>query len=97
MPLPIKLPLDQMQTLWKSQIDPALGNSLINGTQLIGINLINGTTVINHKLGRKLQGWFLTGLNAAATIYDQQSSNPSPQLTLILHSSASCLVNIWVF
>lgn len=95
--LPIKLPLDQMQTKWKSQIDPVLSNPILSGQQLSGILLQNGTTIVNHGLQRNLQGWFLVGINGASTIYDNQASNQTPNLTLSLTSSAPVTVNLWVY
>lgn len=95
--LPIKLPLPQMQTQWKSQIDPVLANPLLQGQLLPNTSLTNGTTVVNHGLGRKLVGWFLVGVNAAVTVHDLQTANQTPQLTLVLVSNAACTVNLWVF
>jgi hypothetical protein len=97
MALPLQLPWDQAQTKWKSQIDPVLVNPLLQGQLLSQVSLINGTTVVNHKLGRNLVGWFVVGINAAATIYDSQTMNQTPQTTLVLVSNAACTVNLWVF
>lgn len=90
--------LSLLQTTWATQINPVLDNPLVDGLLLTGVVLSLGSpTTINHKLGRKLQGWILVGINAAAVIYDSQASNQSPQLTLILNSSAACTVSLWVF
>lgn len=97
MRLPQGLPLQQTQNTWATAIDPVLSNLLVQGQILTGISLINGTTVVNHKLGRKLVGWFIVGINAAATIYDNQATNQTPQLTLSLTSNAAATANIWVF
>jgi hypothetical protein len=98
MALPLNLPLNLMQTQWKSQIDPALSNPFLAGRLLTGVVLSNGTpTIINHGLGQKLQGWLIVGISAAATVYDNQSTNPSPQLTLSLTSNAVATANLWVF
>ena len=95
--LPLNLPYSQQSTKWKSQLDPILANPLTNGQLLTGVDLSNGTTVVNHKLGRKLVGWIIVGTNAAASVYDNQDSNQTPQLTLILVSNAVCTLNLWVF
>lgn len=95
--LPQKLTLDMMQTRWASELNPVLNNPLIDGLLIEGISLSNGTTVVNHLLGRKLQGWFIVGINAAATVFDNQATNQMPQLTLSLTSNAACTVNLWVF
>jgi hypothetical protein len=97
MSLPQRLPLPQMQTTWSTALDPIIANPLVNGQLLTNQALINGTTVINHKLARKLQGWLIVGINAAATIYDNQATNQTPQLTLSLTSNAACIVSLWVF
>ena len=95
--LPQKLDYPNMLTAWATQLDPVISNPLVQGQLLTGVALINGTTVVNHKLGRKLQGWMLAGINAAATVYDNQATNQTPQLTLSLTSNAVCTVNLWVF
>ena len=97
MALPLKLPLDQLETQWKSQLDPVLSNQLLQGQLLANIALANGTTIVNHKLGRKLIGWFIVGIDGAATVYDNQASNQTPQITLSLTSNAAVNVNLWVF
>lgn len=86
-----------LQTTWATQLNPLLGNPLVNGVLLHGVKLANGTTIINHTLGRKLTGWMLVGINAAATVFDNQASNQQPQLTLSLTSNAVATCNIWVF
>lgn len=97
MALPIKLPLDQMQVKWKSQIDPVLSNQILQGQLIEGINLINGATTISHKLGRKLVGWIVVGISASAVVHDSQSLNPAQDTSLILVSTAPAMANIWVF
>lgn len=95
--LPQKLPLDQMMTTWAQALNPVIANELLQGQLLTNIALISGTTQVNHKLGRKLVGWFVVGINAPATIYDNQATNQTPQLTLSLTSNAVCTANLWVF
>ncbi len=95
--LPQKLDLPQMQVKWATQIDPLISNPLTQGQLLQNVPLINGITVVNHKLGRKLIGWFIVGINAAATVYDSQASNQMQDLTLVLNSNAVTTVNLWVF
>lgn len=92
-----KLTLDQMQTKWASQLNPVISCPLVQGRLIQGQKLINGVTVVNHGLGRDLIGWFLVGINAAATIYDNQASNSTPDLTLSLTSNAAVTCSLWVF
>jgi hypothetical protein len=86
-----------MQTTWAQQINPILENPLVKGLILPNIALAIGTNVINHKLGRKLQGYYITRKRAAAQIYDQQDSNQTPQLTLVLVSDAVVTIDLAVF
>lgn len=95
--LPQKLPLPLMQTQWAKQIDPIISNPTINNLVLKNISLVSGTNVINHKLGRVLQGWKPVRVRASATFYDQQDSNQTPQLTLILIASAPVIIDLEVF
>lgn len=89
--------LSLMQTKWKSILDPLLGNLSSQSSLLPNVALNNGTTVVNHMLGRKLIGWSIVGINGAATIYDQQASNQTPQSTLVLISNAAVTVSLEVF
>jgi len=89
--------LQMMQTKWKSELDPVLANPTTNSLILKGVSLSVGVNVINHRLGRKLQGWKLTRQRSMASIYDDQDTNQSPELTLILVSNAATNVDIEVF
>lgn len=86
-----------MQTVWASLINPVLGNPLVQGSLIRNVALVSGTNQVNHKLGRKLQGWALVRKRASADIYDAQDLNSMPQLTLSLVSDAPVVVDIYVF
>lgn len=92
--LPLKLPWSLAQNRWASEINPILTNPINGTTILINIPLINGVTIINHLLGRVQQGWFLTDIQGAASIY---RSAPFNATTLTLTSNAAVTVNIGVF
>jgi hypothetical protein len=83
-----------MQTQWSGQLNPVLKNPLTNPIVLTNVVLNSGTNIINHKLGVKQQGWYISDINASATIY---RSAPFNDLTLTLTSSAAATVNIVVF
>ncbi len=94
MGLPKKLPLDLMQDRWASQLNPLLSNQLTQGLLLKDQFLVNGMTVINHRLGRQMVGWFVTDISGAAAIY---RSAPLDDKTLTLTSDAPVLASLWVF
>ncbi len=89
--------LNLLQTKWSSQINPVINNPPNKSIILENVILISGTTVVNHKLGRKLQGWTIIRQRSGASIYDDQDHNQMPDLTLVLVSDASVVVNIEVF
>ncbi len=95
--LPRRLDLSKMQDTWAQAIDPVLDNELVKGRLIQNQQLINGITTIDHKLGRKLIGWFLVGLDADANIFDSQASNQTPTLTLVLNSNVAVTCSLWVF
>ncbi len=88
------LALSLMQSKWSTELEPLLSNPVLLGNNLKEINLINGVTIINHRLGRKMQGWVLTDVDGFASIY---RSAPFNALTLALTSNAAVTVNIYVF
>lgn len=92
-----KLPLEQMQPKWAAQLNPLLDNQLTQGQLLSNITLNVGITSIKHGLSRPLVGWLIVGLNAAATIYDGQTTNLMPDKTLVLNSNVAAIISLWVF
>ena len=89
--------LTAMQTRWAAVINPLLSQPLSQALLLNDLPVVSGTNVINHKLGRKLQGYVVVGCNAAVTFHDSQASNSMPQLTLNLISSGTATINLLVF
>lgn len=86
-----------LQQKWASIINPFLSNPSNGSSILSAIPLVSGKNVINHKLGRKLQGYRIILKSAGANIYDNQTSNQMPDLTLILVSDVTVTVSIEVF
>lgn len=82
---------------WAATINPLLANPLVQGFVLENIVLKTGSNAISHKLGRNLVGYLIILNSAAATFYDNQSTNQRPDLTLILNASAPTTVSIYVF
>ena len=92
--LPRKLPLDLLEPLWASQLDPLLLNPANSISILKNISLINGVNTINHRLGEVPNGWFIIDINGAAQVYRSQPLN---SLTLTLTSNAAVIVSLGVF
>lgn len=86
--------LSMIQTRWASLLNPVLSNPLNKISILKEISLTTGVNVINHRLGRMQQGWFITDIDGSSTIY---RSAPLNDLTLTLTASAPATVSIGVF
>src|SRR5712671_4951391 len=87
-------PFMLMQNRWASQLNPVLGNPMTNMSILKNITLASGNNVINHKLAQLQQGWIITDIQGAATIYRSQPFNDK---TLTLNSSAPVTISLGVF
>jgi hypothetical protein len=95
--LSTKLPYQLLLTQWSQALNPVLSSVTATPTLLSNVALTSGINVINHKLGQKLRGYLVVMNSAAATFYDGQDTNPSPDKTLILNSSAATTVSLLVF
>lgn len=95
--LPQKLPLELMQTTWAQALNPIIANPMTAPLILKNISLVAGSNVVNHKLGRALQGWNPTRVRAQAIVSDDQDTNQTPQLTLILVASAPVVIDLAVW
>lgn len=89
--------LQMLQNRWAAILNPIINNPANTSSVLKDVKLVTGPNTINHLLSRKLQGWSIVRINAAATIYDAQDTNSNASQTLILVSSAPCTVSIEVF
>lgn len=94
MALPLLRSFDLLQNQWKNILDPIVANPIVQGQALTGIALTTSATTVPHKLGRTQQGWFVTDLSAAATIYRTGDFNNA---NMVLTASAACTVSLWVF
>jgi hypothetical protein len=89
--------LQLMQDRWSSILHPFINNPSNNALLHKNLTLTSGDNVINHKLGRKLQGWRVVRLRSAATFYDKQDTNSMPDKTLVLNASANAVIDLEVF
>lgn len=94
MRLPQQLSITAMQNQWATMIEPVINNPLNLANILKDVSLVTGNNVINHKLGRKMQGWFIVDIQGVSSIYRSAEFN---ELTLTLNSSASVTVSLGVF
>jgi hypothetical protein len=86
--------LGLLNSQWRSILNPVLGIPILSGVQLTNIPLVTGVNVINTTLQRQQQGWFITDIDAAISLY---RSAPFNSLTLNLTASAPATVSLWVY
>lgn len=91
------IPFQMLQSAWGGILNPFLSNPTLQNLILKNVSLVTGANVINHKLQRKLQGWSIVRQRSAATLYDNQDTNQTPDLTLVLVSSANVSIDLVVF
>lgn len=94
--LPLNMMWEKAQTLWASILNPIVSNPINSAQILSQVQLINGTTIVQHKLGRTLQGWWIMSPQGSCNVY-QPSTAPNNSMTLTLVSNAAVVVNIAVF
>lgn len=95
--LSTKLPYELLLTQWSQALNPVLSSPTATPILLRAVTLTSGSNTINHQLGRVLQGYIVVLNSASATFFDGQTTNPSPERTLILNASAPTTVSILVF
>lgn len=86
-----------MQTNWKTTLDPVINQPFNSGNILPTVNLVTGKNIIDHGLGRDLQGWIVIRQTGNSNIYDLQNLNPLPDKNLWLQASSGVTVNLLVF
>jgi hypothetical protein len=64
---------------------------------LKNLSLSSGINLVQHKLGRKIQGWIVVRQRADARIWDDQDNNVNVTTTLKLETSAAVEVDLWIF
>lgn len=89
--------MSMLQTTWATLLNPVINNVWVQGTLLTNVQLTTGANVVNHKLGKKLQGWVVARKRGMADIYDTQDTNSMPALTLDLVSDSNVSVDLYVF
>lgn len=90
--------VEQLQRAVEDPLKDISSRLILDGQLLRDVVLTSGSdTVIDHKLQRNLVGWLVVRSNAAATYYDKQATNLTPDLTLVLRTSATATVTLWVF
>jgi hypothetical protein len=87
--------INQLQNNVAKVVDTLSVQPLTTGTLLKNVHLLSGDTTIFHGLNAPLQGYIITNIDGAATIYNAGSTTPDK--TLVLNSTAAVIADIVVF
>jgi hypothetical protein len=73
-------------------------NYMVNGELVKDITLASGVdNKVEHKLSRVPNGFFIVDKNATADVWQSTTSNKIKDKLLLLRSSATVTINLWVF
>ena len=79
-------------------LKPITDARIIDGILIKEVSLLSADdNFINHKLGRKVQGWLVVRKRADSRVWDLQDSNVNDTKTLKLKCSADVTVDLWIF
>lgn len=83
-----------MQNRWSAILNPLLAKPLSSANIVKGVQIVTGVNVINHLLGRKMQGWIISDIDASAILYRSQPMNDK---TITITSNGNCTIDLVVF
>lgn len=91
--------LNRVQDRILQAVNPALAHFLLGAQLLEGVSLVTGTNDVDHKLGRRIAGWWIVGMDAGVTIYDILAGETEAERrrVLRLESSGNATVSLVVF
>ena len=93
--------LQALQANVEKILTPLSRTPYFDGVLLDNVTLLaSGVNNVEHKLGRKCRGYFVTSKSAPADIYDYLNNttfDAQRDKYLVLSTSADCVVNIWIF
>lgn len=72
-------------------------NPIVLSGIIVDATVGTSTTLINHGLARKFQGWHLLDVQGDARVWRDATSTADSKLFLPLRASASVNVKLWVF
>ena len=93
--------LQALQANVEKILTPLSRTPYFDGVLLENITVTaGGVTNVEHKLGRKVRGYFITSKSTTASIVDYLNNtafDSQRDLYLSLSTTADCVVNIWIF
>lgn len=88
---------NKTQEYTKTALEPFIKAPLLGGLLLKNVSLASGSTLVNHGLGRKPEGWIVVRKRANIDVWDDQDNNVNQTTTLKLEASGAVVVDLWIF
>lgn len=84
--------MNRVQDNVEIALEPLIISPIIDGV-LISASLVAGVNTVNHKLGRKPQGWILVAPQANESVWQLAADKN----VLTLEASGNITTSLWVF
>lgn len=87
--------LAKVQDNLEEFVKPIVSSEIIDGLLLKNVVLQSGENKVEHKLGREPIGWMIVNKSATADVWS--SASQLSKSILVLNSSATVTLTLWVF
>lgn len=97
LPVPESLELAHLRTTlaaWRDRLGGVLRLAPVMRGSLLEVQLVSGAQLVEHRLGRRLEGWFPVSLRGPATIHQHAEAD---RFRLPLTSTAAVSAVLWVW
>ena len=81
----------------KTVLNPLLELPISDGVLIMDLTVNTTDTLIEHKLGRKPEGFLITRLRSNSVIYESATANDEAARLIILIASAAATADIYFF
>ena len=88
--------IQKIQSNMKETVDSLTLSQFIGGN-FVDATITTGDTIVNHLLNRKYEGWVVTDKDAAQHVYRSSTPNSNPERQIILKSSGTVNVTLYIF
>lgn len=89
--------VQQLQANIEQAIAPVIKSPILNGVLLTNVSIVFGDNKIEHKLGRKMIGYFVIARAAGVTLFDSVNGGTDLDKFLTLNSSGTTTISLWIF
>ena len=94
----MNLSLNQLQDSLVNSLNPVFKIAMLDGVLITNIVLVSGVNTISNPILRLVQGVLIVKKSAFADVHTGgQTTNITPNKTIVLTASAPCTIDCWIF